>query len=106
MVTTMLDLDTLIYRATRQLPTRGLRLPVSHDLNEPQALVLILTETKCENCGVTHKSHNQHILVRYGSRTDHAQSIKYTKADCERFTHLPRETRTFVNTSPYCPECF
>lgn len=102
----MLSLDALIDRTIRSTPTKPLRIPVPPDLNEPQALVLILTITTCENCGHQTHAHNSHMMVRYGSRTDHAQSIKHTRADCERFAHLPRETRTFANTSPYCPECF
>jgi hypothetical protein len=110
----MTDFEVLISRTTTHRATRGplptptfrIREAAPADIREPQALVLILTTTICENCGRQHHSHNQHMMVRYGSRTYHAQSIKHTKAECERFTHLPRETKTFITSSPFCPECF
>jgi hypothetical protein len=100
-----MELEDIVNRVARSA-ARSMREPVPHDLNEPQALVLICIETRCESCGNVTKSHNPHMMVRYGARTDHTQSIKHTRAECEQFTHLPRETRTYHASSPFCPECF
>jgi hypothetical protein len=72
-----MDLETLLRRTKPRLTSK--REPVPHDLNEPR-----------KHGHVTH-GHNPHMMVRYGSRTDHAQSIKHTRAECEQFAHLLRE---------------
>jgi hypothetical protein len=107
MGTQHMDLDTLLDRLTRGIPlTRNPIIPHTAQPNQPRALVLIITHTRCENCGHETTAHNPHMMVRYGERTDHAQSIQHTRADCERFAHLPHERIVRQQTSPYCPECF
>lgn len=104
-----MDMDTLLRQVTLP-PTRGATVPrtdrVPPGLNPPQALVLVVSVVRCEGCGHVTRGVNPHMLVRYGARTDHAQSVQHTRADVQRFMHLPREVREWEATSPFCEECF
>lgn len=66
----------------------------------PDAVVLILFESKCIKCGATHESHNKRLLLRFGN--DLMRPKKWIYA----YSKAPREILKRAEIVEACVECF
>lgn len=94
------DLDFFQARLPTKSPTIPrsiLDLPVKP---EPDALVLVCVEERCQRCGCEYLAHGKNLLLRTGRNMARAN---------EGFTlwsHLPRELLVVKETILSCLQCF
>ena|SRR5690242_3798639 len=67
---------------------------------QPDALVLAMIRTKCQNCGLVTEYPSQWLLYRFG------KSYSWTTSSVESDAHLPLEIRTMEIENAYCRTCF
>jgi hypothetical protein len=89
-------------RASKAAETAGISYSVSNSW--PRALVLVVTNLTCDNCGTIHRQPNA-CLVRYDAE-GFSNSIHYRQIDLKPFLTLPRELKVHERTIPFCERCF
>jgi hypothetical protein len=72
---------------------------------KPEAIVLVITVATCQ-CGRVHRLPNPAILVRYGDKSQHQNSIHHRRQSLEHFMLLPHEKKELLIDIAFCEDCF